>query len=42
MAVALAAGDLKIDAPEPSAVGVQEDAPDAALAVEDVIVLVLP
>jgi hypothetical protein len=42
LAIALAASDLKIDAPKPSVVGVAENSSDIALPVEYVLVFVLP
>jgi hypothetical protein len=42
MPVTLAAGDLERNAPEPRPVRLLKDAPDVAVAVEDVVVFVLP
>jgi hypothetical protein len=42
VAIAFALGQKEIHGPKPSVVGVQEDASDAAVAVEDVIIFVLP
>jgi hypothetical protein len=40
--IALAVREIEADAPEPGSAGLEEDAPDALLAVEDVVVFMVP